>query len=105
MEHNSQKLINLANKRFGDVLRDGFKLFTQTYKTLILPLALFQVLLIALDILLLTDLRIYVSSLGAEIPDISEDPADLINAFRYPTIENDNSVKIPDPILTSIRPT
>ena len=83
MERNSQKLINLANKRFGDVLRDGFKLFSQTYKTLILPLALFQVLLIVLNIFLLTDLSIYVNSLGAEIPTISDDPADLIIAFRY----------------------
>ncbi|MCK4380466.1 MAG: zinc ribbon domain-containing protein [Candidatus Lokiarchaeota archaeon] len=82
MEH-SQKLINLANKRFGDVLRDGFKLFSRTYKTLILPLALFQVLLIVLNIFLLTDLSIYVNSLGAELPDITEDPADLIKAFRY----------------------
>ncbi|MCK4481169.1 MAG: zinc ribbon domain-containing protein, partial [Candidatus Lokiarchaeota archaeon] len=71
------------NKRFGDVLRDGFKLFTRTYKTLILPLALFQVLLIVLNIFLLTDLSIYVNSLGAELPDITEDPADLIKAFRY----------------------
>jgi len=83
MEHNSQKLINLANKRFGDVLRDGFKLFSQNYKSLILPLAFFQIILIVLDIFLLTDLRIYVNSLGAEIPDITEDPADLIKAFRY----------------------
>lgn len=83
MEHNSQKLINLANKRFGDVIRDGFKLFSQNYKTLILPLALFQVLLIVLNIFLLTDLSIYINSLGAEIPDITEDPADLIKAFRY----------------------
>ncbi len=83
MEHNSQKLINLANKRFGDVIRDGFKLFSQNYKTLILPLALFQVLLIVLNIFLLTDLSIYINSLGAEIPDITEDSADLIKAFRY----------------------
>ncbi|MCK4780932.1 MAG: hypothetical protein KAT57_12110, partial [Candidatus Lokiarchaeota archaeon] len=83
MEHNSQKLINLANKRFGDVLRDGFKLFSQNYKSLILPLAFFQILLIVLDIFLLTDLRIYVNSLGAEIPDITDDPAELIKAFRY----------------------
>jgi len=64
MKDNSQKLIIFANKSFGDVLRDGFKLFSQTYKTLILPLALFQILLIILNVLLLTDLNLYIDSLG-----------------------------------------
>ena len=50
MENNSQRLVHLANKRFGDVLKDGFKLFSQNYKTLILPLAFFQVILIILNV-------------------------------------------------------
>jgi len=54
----------LANKRFSDVLNDGFKLFIKTYGTLILPLALFQVILIIIDIFLLTDFRLYLDNLG-----------------------------------------
>ncbi|MFW9819508.1 MAG: hypothetical protein ACFFE5_07850, partial [Candidatus Thorarchaeota archaeon] len=57
------RLVNLANRRFKDILYDGFKLFVQTYKTLILPLALFQIILIILDIFLLTDFRYYLSTL------------------------------------------
>ncbi len=73
MEHNSQKLINLANKRFGDVLRDGFRLFFQTYKTMILPLALFQILLIVLNVFLLTDLNWYINSLGLNLTEIMDE--------------------------------
>ncbi len=63
MEVNTLRLANLANKRFSDILRDGFKLFIQTYKTLILPLAFFQIILVLLDIFLLTDFRYYLSTL------------------------------------------
>ncbi|MFX1500999.1 MAG: hypothetical protein ACFFDH_08565 [Promethearchaeota archaeon] len=66
MERNSQDYINLANKRFGDILRDGFRLFTKSYKTLIIPLALFQILIIILDTLLLTDLNWYINSLNVD---------------------------------------
>lgn len=72
MERNSQKLINLANKRFGDILRDGFKLFSQTYKTLILPLALFQIVLIILNVLSLTDLNWHIDSLGITTAEIMD---------------------------------
>lgn len=72
MENNSQKLINLANKRFGDVLRDGFRFFSKNYKTLILPLALFQILLIILNVLLLTDLNWYIGSLGITTAEIMD---------------------------------
>jgi len=63
MDTNTLRLANLANRRFKDTLNDGFKLFTQTYATIILPLALFQILLIILDIILLTDFRYYLSTL------------------------------------------
>ncbi|MFX0040128.1 MAG: zinc ribbon domain-containing protein [Promethearchaeota archaeon] len=63
MDTNTLRLVNLANKRFKDILNDGFKLFIKTYGTIILPLALFQILLIILDIFLLTDFRFYVSTL------------------------------------------
>ncbi len=64
MDMNSQKGVNLANKSFGDILADGFKLFFRIYGKIILPLAFFQVLIIILDILLLTDFRLYVNSRG-----------------------------------------
>ncbi|UCC18934.1 MAG: zinc ribbon domain-containing protein [Promethearchaeota archaeon] len=65
MEYTTQRLAYLANKRFSDILRDGFRLFIQSYGTLILPLAFFQVLLITLDIFLLTDFRLFINNLGA----------------------------------------
>ncbi|MHA2392754.1 MAG: hypothetical protein ACXAEX_12480 [Promethearchaeota archaeon] len=70
MEKNSQRLANIASKRYGEILSDGFKLFFQSYKTLILPLALFQILVIVLNIFLLTDLNWYYSSLGVSVLDL-----------------------------------
>ena len=72
METKSQHLMHLANKRFSDVLRDGFKLFFETYKSLIIPLAFFQILLIILNVLLLTDLTWYIDSLGISIDEIMQ---------------------------------
>ena len=70
MEKNSQKLINLANKRYSDILTDGFKLFFKTYGTLIIPLALFQIALIILNVFLLTDLTWSIDSLGISVDEI-----------------------------------
>ncbi|MFX0001689.1 MAG: hypothetical protein ACFE9Q_13615 [Candidatus Hodarchaeota archaeon] len=72
MEKNSHKLINLANKSFSEILTDGFKLFLQSYRTLIIPLALFQILLIVLNVLLLTDLSWQIDTIGINIPDLME---------------------------------
>jgi len=72
MEKKSQELIHLANKSFTEVLSDGFKLFIKTYKSLIIPLALFQIFLIALNVLLLTDLNWYIDSLGVSIDEIMD---------------------------------
>jgi len=72
MEKNSYNLINLANKSFSEVLTDGFKLFIQTYRTLIVPLALFQILLIVLDILLLTDLSWHIDTLEITVTDLMD---------------------------------
>lgn len=69
---NKQRLMVLANKRFSEVLNDGFKLFIKTYGTLILPLAFFQVLLIILEIFLLTDFRLYLDNLGVTYNVIME---------------------------------
>jgi len=70
MEKNSQGMLNIINKRFSDILSDGFKLFLRYYKTLILPLAIFQILVITFNILLLTDLKVYLDSLGVSFLDI-----------------------------------
>jgi len=72
MDIHSQRLLNIANKRFSEVLTDGFKLFTQTYGTLILSLASFQILLIILDIFLLTDFRVYMNTLGTTYTTIMQ---------------------------------
>jgi len=72
MEKKTQELIHLANKRFTEVLSDGFKLFIKAYKNLIIPLALFQIFLIALNVLLLTDLNWYIDSLRVSIDAIME---------------------------------
>ncbi len=72
MDMNSQKGVNLANKRFGDILADGFKLFFRIYGKIILPLALFQVLIIILDVFILTDFRLYVNSREINYYDLIE---------------------------------
>jgi len=70
METNSRQLSNLANKTFNEALVDGFKLFAQIYKKIILPLAFFQILLIVLDTLLLTNFRWYLDSFGLNVADM-----------------------------------
>ncbi len=91
MENNSQRLVHLANKNFSEVLKDGFKLFIQNYKTLILPLAFFQVILIILNVFLLTDLNWFIDSLGIDLADTMESlvestsltPEELQTLMRY----------------------
>ena len=68
----SQRLVDSANNRFSDIINNGFKLFFQNYKTLILPLAFFQVFLIILDVLLLTHLNWYIDSLSISVTEIME---------------------------------
>ncbi|MHA2034978.1 MAG: hypothetical protein ACW98X_01005 [Promethearchaeota archaeon] len=70
MEKNSQRIANFTNKRFSEILSEGFRLFFQNYGTLILPLALFQVILIISDTLLLTDLKVYINSIGVNVADL-----------------------------------
>lgn len=67
MEKSSKGLTNFTNKSFSEIISEGFKLFIQNYKTLILPLAFFQVILIVLDTLLLTDLNVYINSIGINV--------------------------------------
>ena len=76
MESSSRKFSNLAAKSFNEILIDGFKLFYRNYGKLILPLAFFQILLIVLDTLLLTDFKWYVESIGVNIADMLNDFVD-----------------------------
>jgi len=76
MAINSAKFSNLAGKSFNEIIVDGFKLFARNYGKLILPLAFFQILLIILDTLLLTDFKWYVESIGLNITDLYTDLAD-----------------------------
>ncbi|MBY8986114.1 MAG: zinc ribbon domain-containing protein [Candidatus Lokiarchaeota archaeon] len=70
MEKNSQGLTNFANKRFSEIISEGFRLFFKNYRKLILPLAFFQLILIISDILLLTDLKVYINSIGVNVADL-----------------------------------
>jgi hypothetical protein len=70
MEKNSQRLVNLANKRFSEILSEGFRLFFQNYGSLIISLAFFQIVLIILDTFFLTDLKVYIDSIGVSVVDL-----------------------------------
>ncbi len=87
MEKNSQRLLNLANKRFSEIIRDGFQLFARNYGTLILPLAVFQIIIYILNSFLLTDLNLYVSSIEINIMDLMEQavitPSDLNTIAQF----------------------
>jgi hypothetical protein len=72
MEKSSQRLTSFANKRFSEILSEGLRLFFKNYGTLILPLAFFQIILIMLDTLLLTDLKVYIDSIGINIGSLLE---------------------------------
>ncbi|MFW9970158.1 MAG: zinc ribbon domain-containing protein [Candidatus Odinarchaeota archaeon] len=72
MELDTLKLVKLANKRFKEILNDGFKLFAQVYTKIILPLAFFQILLIILDLFLLTDFRYYLATLEISYTQIMD---------------------------------
>ncbi|MFX1281190.1 MAG: hypothetical protein ACFFA3_17700 [Promethearchaeota archaeon] len=74
----SQRIIDSANKSFGEIIREGFRLFSKNYVNLIIPLAVFQIILIVLDIFALTDLRWYADSLGVDVAEIMEKLLDNI---------------------------
>lgn len=89
----SERSVDLANKRFSDIIVDGFKLFFQNYGSLIIPLACFQVLMIILDIFILTDLKWYINSMElnlediidkfAENADLTESEWNLLTSFLF----------------------
>lgn len=76
MEVDQQRLTNLANKRFGEVLREGFKLFINNYGYILLPLMLFSIISILLQVFLLTDLEWNINKLDTSVTEIMENLGD-----------------------------
>ncbi|MFX1322634.1 MAG: zinc ribbon domain-containing protein [Promethearchaeota archaeon] len=72
MEVDQQRLAIIANKRFGDILREGFKLFSNSYGYIILPLMMFSIISIILQVFLLTDLEWRVNELDVSVTQIME---------------------------------
>jgi hypothetical protein len=66
-EQNTHRLESLAEKGFKAILVNGFRLFTQNYRILILLLGLFQVLIVVLNTFLLTNLSWFIDSLGIDV--------------------------------------
>ncbi|MFX1488098.1 MAG: zinc ribbon domain-containing protein [Promethearchaeota archaeon] len=69
-EQNTRRLESLAEKGFKEILVNGFRLFTQNYKILILPLGFFQILIVVLNTFLLTNFSWYVDSLGINVMNL-----------------------------------
>ena len=68
----SPRFVDTTSNRFSDIITKGFTLFYQNYGKILLPLAFFQVMVIVLDILLLTDLRWHLQNLAISVSDILE---------------------------------
>lgn len=69
MEEDPKKLVYLANKKYSEIIGEGFKLFAKNYRYLIIPFAIFGVLTIFLKILLLTEFELYINELGRTISE------------------------------------
>ena len=76
MEVDQQRLAILANKRFSEVLREGFKLFINSYGYIFLPLMMFSIISILLQVFLLTDLEWNVNTLDRSVSEIMENLGD-----------------------------
>lgn len=76
MEVDQQRLAILANKRFGDILREGFRLFIHSYGYVILPFMMFSIISILLQVFLLTDLEWRVNELDVSVTQIMENLGD-----------------------------
>jgi hypothetical protein len=72
MEVNHQRFTNLANKRFGEIISEGFKLFFNSYGYIIIPFIVFSLISILINVLLLTDLELYISSLDQSLTELLE---------------------------------
>ncbi|MFX1410229.1 MAG: zinc ribbon domain-containing protein [Promethearchaeota archaeon] len=76
MEVDQQRLTILANKRFSEVLSEGFKLFIKSYGYIFLPFLMFSIISILLQIFLLTDLQWHLNSLDVSVSELMENLGD-----------------------------
>jgi len=81
VEEDPQKLVNLANKRFSEVIGDGFKLFIKNFGYLIIPFAILGIVSIFLKILLLTELELYITKLARDLVERMESSPDISNLY------------------------
>ncbi|MHA1507199.1 MAG: hypothetical protein ACTSO6_00685 [Promethearchaeota archaeon] len=83
---------NLSNKRFKDVISEGFYLFRKSYKTLIITLASIFIISLIIKNLLVADLNWQLTLLSPALEVILQkdpsalDSADLIVMFEYITL-------------------
>lgn len=80
------KTKNLINKKLGDLIRDGFLLFTKNYTKLILPFAALSILGILVRVFFLADLEWIVFTLNARLDEIirsgtSNNPYEFVMVF------------------------
>jgi hypothetical protein len=72
---------SVSNKRFKDIISEGFYLFAKSYKSLIIPLALIFIVSVIIKNLLVVDLNWRLNSLSALIETIiQKDPLTLTDA-------------------------
>ncbi|MFX1315162.1 MAG: zinc ribbon domain-containing protein [Promethearchaeota archaeon] len=76
MEVDQQRLTILANKRFSEVLSEGFKLFINNYGYIILPFLIFSIISILLQVFLLTDLEWHLNSLDVSVRELMDNLGD-----------------------------
>jgi len=70
MSEDYQTSIRLANKRFGEIVSDGFRLFTKTWPTLILPFAAIFIFSLVLKVFLFSDISWQINSMSSTINSI-----------------------------------
>lgn len=72
MSDDYQTSIRFANKRFGENLSDGFRLFAKSWSSLIIPFSIFFIVSLILKVLLFTDVIWQLDDLGATVDAIVE---------------------------------
>jgi hypothetical protein len=78
MSEDPVELHRIANKSYGNLLKDGFSLFVKTWKWVIIPIGLFFVISIVLREILLVDLQWNLSLLETSVSSILNlDPSSI----------------------------
>ena len=81
MSDGYQRRKSVSNKRFKDIISEGFYLFAKSYKTLIIPLALIFIVSLIIKNLLVVDLNWQLNNLSPLIEVIiQKDPLTLTDA-------------------------